>query len=141
MRELIVASWDDLALQQGDKVPATRTVHFSVNGKPYELDLTDANHETFMKDIGKYTEAAHKPDVVDGPAAEPRRKHDLSRRRYLAEMRDFARLNGLRYKTDKDDYYYPVALRNAFEAYRAGAPEPEWRAVYERGAESKKEDS
>lgn len=140
MKELLLVSWDDLHLKQGEKVPATRTVHFSLNGKPYELDLTDESHEHFMEDLRVYVEAAHKPDIVDGPgtvtapSGKRRYRHDPDNVRYLRELREFADANGLKYKTATGKYYYALRLHNAFESYRAGAPEAEWRSVYEHGA-------
>lgn len=137
MKEIIVAAWDDLLIRNGgEKVRATETDHFSLNGRSYEIDLTEENHRNFLKDLAPYIEAAHKPEVVDGQRAAADavpRTISPENRRYYAEVREFAREFGLNFKTPAGSYYYGKPLLDAYEAYQAGAPEAEWRPLYERG--------
>jgi hypothetical protein len=52
-KELIVKLTDDL-----DGGDADQTLHFSVEGKSYEIDLSDENAAAFRKDLSKYVEKA-----------------------------------------------------------------------------------
>jgi len=142
VKEFIVASWDDVHLKSGEKVPAEKTIHLGVDGTWYELDLNEENHGQLMEDLRFWLDAAHKPDGLDEPPREKRRYRtdsgNITRNRLL---RDFADAHGLNYKTESGKYYYSIALRNAFAAYEAGAPEAEWRKIYQaKAAPGRKKD-
>jgi hypothetical protein len=51
----IVSFHDDLT-----DAPADTTVSFGLDGRDYEIDLTDTNAEELRKAFGKYVEAARK---------------------------------------------------------------------------------
>jgi len=57
----IVTMHDDLTDE-----PADATVSFGLDGRDYEIDLTDVNAEELRKALGKYVEAGRKVGGVRG---------------------------------------------------------------------------
>jgi hypothetical protein len=50
--------------------PANETIHFSIDGNNYEIDLSEANAREFWEVMGKYTAVAqkHTSATATGPA-------------------------------------------------------------------------
>lgn len=139
MKEYIVAEWDDYdLLHDGRKVHAPNTVLIGIDGKWRELDLTDENlarlHDMFDpwwvcgrtpdKEIGQGA-LARKPAVSadrEPPAGEGRRGSP-ERRKYLADLREWAKARDFNFTTKGNNgnshasYYYPQSLIKAYNEY------------------------
>lgn len=117
MKEPIIQTWDDLILtEQGDKVPADRTVTFGYDGRYFEIDLTREHAEYFGDFMARYIKAASQ--IEDMPKKKPNKRHPDW---YYEQMRAFAdsQLNPrLKYRQESNGKYtYPVALRREFEKH------------------------
>ena len=117
--KLLVAI-DDLILNKGGgRVTADQTVEFSLAGAVYEIDLTTANVEQMMADLGPYIDAARLIRAAPKPRTEPKRSIKESRR-FNDERRTWADKYGYPYtRLEKGGYYPPVALKEAYEEFQA----------------------
>jgi hypothetical protein len=82
---------DDLAITKDPtaEVPADKTIRFSVDGKEYEIDLSEKHAAGFWKAIRPYTEAGR--PIRRGPG---RRTRTTVSRVNSAKVRDWAREQG-----------------------------------------------
>lgn len=71
---------------------ATETVHLSLDGTSYEIDLNDTNGAALRDALAPFIAAARRAGL---PTAAPRRSGSRRSRGELAEIRDWARSQGL----------------------------------------------
>lgn len=82
---------DDLELRNnpGSQVPADETVHFTLDGVEYMIDLTSKNADSLRSAIAPYCEAARR---VGGR----KRNRSKSARDHSARIREWARDRGMK---------------------------------------------
>lgn len=117
MKEIAVQSWDDLDYaEDGSKVPAPLSVTLSLNGKTVELDLTEQHVAELSAYLRPWFKAGRKPDapkVSSGPGRKPAA--------YYEGMQAYAASQGIHLvESVNGGFYYPRALRRAYEDYLAG---------------------
>lgn len=83
-----------------DGSDASETVRFSLDGKTFELDLSDKNAEKLRSTFKTYTDAARKADfAVNTSKRSAVSSSNSARRTDLAEIRDWASKNGFSVST------------------------------------------
>jgi hypothetical protein len=70
------------------------TVHFSLNGTAYEIDLTNSHAEELRDALAPYIEAGRRASAGGARAAAPRRR--APRNSEIGEIREWARAEGLK---------------------------------------------
>lgn len=80
-----------------DGSPATTTIEFSVGGKNYSIDLSEANAAAFNKALAPYIEHARHAPANKRKARKSRSSSEASRikRQKSAQIRDWALENGI----------------------------------------------
>ena len=77
-----------------DGSDASETVRFSLDGKTFELDLSDKNAEKLRSTFKTYTDAARKADFAVNTSKRSTASSNSAKRTDLAEIRDWASKNG-----------------------------------------------
>lgn len=80
-----------------DGTPATTTIEFSVNGKNYIIDLSEANAAAFNEALAPYIEHARRAPANKRKARKSRSSSEAARakRQRNAQIRDWAIANGV----------------------------------------------
>ncbi|MDZ5143628.1 Lsr2 family protein [Microbacterium testaceum] len=91
-----------------------KQITFLINGRAYEIDLSDANADSFYKALSPYIDAARSASSTSARGARPasRAKSDLD----LAAVREWARANG---HTVSDRGRVPATIVDAYKASNA----------------------
>lgn len=71
------------------------TVHFSLNGTAYEIDLTNSHAEDLRAALAPYIEAGRRASAGGTRAATPRRPR-AARNSEVGEIREWAKSQGLK---------------------------------------------
>lgn len=132
MREVIqiVKMTDDLELaQSGNEVVANQTVTIGLNGREWELDLTDEHCQEIEDFFAPLIEAGRKIKGGPGRAPGPQGPLDKNRLEYLRSLRAWVKRcdikntagNGWAYTTNTGTgkTYYPQWLFDKYDAYLA----------------------
>jgi Lsr2 len=111
----------DLAAMPPARSEATRTVRFTVDGREWELDLTEAHGKEFDADLSRWVSAAHKPA---GPPPHAVRTYPGRRpSAYYAGMQEFAVKAGISIpRNSEGKNEYPRRLRRQWEEHLAAHP-------------------
>jgi len=102
----LVDDIDNTVLDPGEG----ETVLFAIDGRQYEIDLSDQNAAALRDALAPYLQAGRK---IGGPAASARRAASTGRRSDLAELRAWARENGY---TVSDRGRIPAEIEAAYDA-------------------------
>jgi len=70
------------------------TVHFSLNGVAYEIDLTNSHAEELRAALAPYINAGRRASAGSSRAAAPRRR--AARNSEVGEIREWAKAQGLK---------------------------------------------
>ncbi|WP_350226485.1 histone-like nucleoid-structuring protein Lsr2 [Microbacterium suwonense] len=70
------------------------TVHFSLNGAAYEIDLTNSHAEELKAALAPFIEAGRRASAGNVRAAAPRRR--AARNSEVGEIREWAKAQGLK---------------------------------------------
>lgn len=97
-----------------DGSEATHTVEFSLDGRYYEIDLSDEHHGELA---GALTPFILRARSVKPVKASPKGKRDLTRRTYLEAVRAWCKVNQIKV-AERGRIPGPI-----LEAYEAGKPE------------------
>lgn len=97
---------------------ATETVELSLDGTSYEIDLNDTNGAVLRDALAPFIAAARR---AGRPTAAPRRSGARRPREELAEIREWARSQGL---TVSDRGRLPAEVLDAFAARHSEVPAP-----------------
>jgi hypothetical protein len=83
--------FDDFELRKrGKEIPADVSLEFSLEGKRYSIDLTEANADKFRDRLRPYTEVATKL-----PAASSKPSRTVAKRQHSATIRQWAQQQGI----------------------------------------------
>lgn len=98
---------DGTVLEEG----GGKQITFSVDGRAYEIDLSDGNADSFYKALSPYVDAARSVSTTSARGARPtsRAKSDLD----LGAVREWARANG---HTVSDRGRVPATIIDAYKA-------------------------
>ena len=104
----VIDDWDGVS-------EATKTVHFSYEGKHYEMDLSVDNHNMVHGKFGEFIGKARevKPAGRGRRAATRVVRHTASNKEHLNAVREWARLNGY---TVADRGRIPTHIEDAYNA-------------------------
>lgn len=86
----LVDDIDGTLLEVGDG----ETVHFSLNGTAYEIDLTNAHAEELRAALEPYIQAGRRASAGGGRPTAPRRR--AARNSDVGEIREWAKKNGFK---------------------------------------------
>lgn len=78
-----------------DGTPAAETVHFGLDGKAYELDLSEGNADLLRGAVGEYVKSARKIGRLDKTGTSTATGRPTVDREQLRAIRDWARKNGI----------------------------------------------
>lgn len=87
------------------------TVHFSLNGTAYEIDLTNAHAEELRAALAPFIDAGRRASAGAAKASAPRRR--ASRGSEVAEIREWAKKNG---HTVSERGRIPASVMEAYHA-------------------------
>lgn len=101
---------DGTVLEEGEG----KQITFSIDGRAYEIDLSDTNADSFYKALSPYVDAARSARTTGGRGARPasRARSDLD----LGAVREWARANG---HTVSDRGRVPATVVDAYKAATA----------------------
>ncbi|KZE42046.1 histone-like nucleoid-structuring protein Lsr2 [Microbacterium sp. T32] len=106
----LIDDLDGTVLEEGEG----KQVTFSIEGRSYEIDLSDANADKFYSALAQFVDAARSIGSAgrQSTARAPRAKSDLD----LAAVREWARANG---HTVSDRGRIPATVVDAYKAATA----------------------
>jgi hypothetical protein len=118
VKEISVASWDDLDYKEGIRTPADGTVRLVFGSQIVDVDLSAKHQAELAKSLAPYLEAGTRPDHVPAPRVPGKGAHRPGIRAYNAAMRKFADERGLHYtQSPTGKPFYPKALQEAYAAH------------------------
>lgn len=110
----IILAVDDLDAAQGRQTPADLTRRLVIDGREYEIDLTEAHSKELDNLLAVYVDAAsHSTAVRSGGKRGP---DAPGARDYRVKLRAFADGNGFKYQSDAGHPSYSMTLIAAADA-------------------------